>query len=150
VKSEEFKPNPDQLVSMKGVAADRTLREFEQILRFDFVVFRDGTVKGQLTFDRRHIHQPKLSKPMGYVWFSEYFQLLDLAKMFMTAAIVKSMISKYGTMIQPDSPIIEETIIMGFNSLVDLMKQDVPLLSRLYLKKVIEKIRELRGENVAK
>jgi hypothetical protein len=40
--------------------------------------------------------------------------------------------------------------MMAFNSLVDLMKQDVPFLSRLYLKKVVEKIRELRGEKCAK
>jgi hypothetical protein len=141
-----FHPDPNNLIMMKGVAADRTMREFEQIIRIDFYPLADGSLKIQVTFDRRHIHQPKLSKPMGYVWFSEVFQLIDLAKAFMVAAMVKSIIGKYGTDIKPDSILVEETISLAFKSMMDMLKEDVVFLSKLYLKNVIKRIKELQGE----
>ena len=144
----QYKPSPNQLVSMEGVVADRTLEQFEQVVRFDFVCTARGLERVQVTFDRRHIRNPKLSKPMGYVSFSEKAKSIELCKRAAVAAIVQSIISKYGVNIDPNSMIVEEAIQMAFRSLVDLICPDVIYLSRLYLKKVRDKVYELRGEKV--
>jgi len=137
------------LISMKPVRADRTLREFDQFLRVDFRVEETPPIRIQLLFDRIHLKNPKLSKPVGYLHFSENTQLIDLIKNLTTALIVKTIISKYRNPIYLTPLAIEELVNRALNTLwKDLIEQDVKFLSRHYINRVIEKMMELKSKNV--
>jgi len=144
----ESRPSPNQLVSMEGVSGDRTLEQFDQLVVFQFVCSSLGLEKVQLMIDRKHIHNPKLSKPMGYVSFSEKAKVIELCKRAMVAAIVQSIVLKYGVNLNPDSVIVEEAVEQAIKSVFDLIYSDVKFLSKLYIKKVRDKVYELRGERV--
>jgi hypothetical protein len=145
----EYKPNPNQLVSMEGVIADRTLEQFDQLVVFQFVCSTRGLENVQVMIDRKHLRDPKLSKPMGYVSFSEKAKTIEICKRAAIAAVVQSIVLKYGVNLEPGDMIVEEAIHQAFKSLIDLIEPDVISLSKLYLGKIKKKVYELRGEKLA-
>ena len=77
------------LVSMsKEVKADDTMQEFNQVLRFDFIVKPNKPLTCQILLDRRHKVDNKKSRPLGYLHFSYHSELLSIVENALIMAVV--------------------------------------------------------------
>jgi hypothetical protein len=78
---------PQDLVTIDdGVLADRTMREFDQLLRIDLVK-PDG--KAQILLTRKHLKNAKLSKNVAYVTYSQPSALFKLARLCFAAGMAR-------------------------------------------------------------
>lgn len=109
----------DLITINQGFAGDRTLRKFDQYLRVDLV--KGVRPKVQILFDRRHIENPRLSKPVGYITFSSVIDVIGLASNLYAAAFA---------MCVPPSPEVPENRI---RDLFDREMSEVKQMSRKYL-----------------
>jgi len=76
---------PQDLVTIDdGVLADRTMREFDQLLRVDLV---KGQQKAQILLTRKHVENAKLSKNVAYVSYSKPSELFKLARLCFAAGM---------------------------------------------------------------
>lgn len=121
-------PKPEDLISLsREVKADDTMREFQQVLRFDII---DGKpLRAQLLLDRRHKAKKSLSKPAAYVRMSQAGQLIDLACGAITMANI--LVLQHLKEIPPRQ-LIEDTV----KSALDMMQGDIVTLTEIMLQEI--------------
>jgi hypothetical protein len=87
--AENGNPKPSSLVMLpyREIQCDDTLREFTQVLRFDFVDVKGEPLRVQLLLDRRHKLNRSLSKPVAYFRMSSTEQLIKLANTALACAV---------------------------------------------------------------
>lgn len=90
-KKEEYKIK-NILEILKPVEAEPTLELFDQFIKIQFILKDPLSV--QVVLDRIHKIAKYQSKPLGYLHFSSYMQLLELAKQFLTTATVMALVSQ--------------------------------------------------------
>lgn len=85
---EAEKPSPAALVMLpyREIQCDDTLREFNQVLRFDLVDMPSHPLRAQLLLDRRHKLNKGMSKPVAYFRMSSTEQLIKLANTALAVA----------------------------------------------------------------
>lgn len=111
--------NVEDLITInQGFQGDRTLREFDQYLRVDLV--KGERPKCQILFDRRHLQNPRLSKPVGYITFSSVNDVIALASNLYAAAFAMII----------DGPEVPENRI---KDIFDMQVGEVKQLGRKYL-----------------
>lgn len=114
------KPSPAALVMLpyREIQCDDTLREFNQVLRFDLVDMPGNPLRAQLLLDRRHKLNKGMSKPVAYFRMSSTEQLLKLANTALAVAAalvyaeqdlldpsddqIRNMLKSHWQMAQPD------------------------------------------------
>ena len=132
-------PKVTELISFaREVFCDDTLREFNQVIRYDIVYGRPLRV--QLLLDRRHKFKKSLSKPLGYFRISSVDQLLRLGTNALAAATVLAFFQQNRT-----EPTAEE-VNHAIQSLIKMVSADVELttqnvLNELRLRRMSEAVK---------
>jgi len=120
-------PRPSDLIPLsREVKADDTMREFNQVLRFDIIY--DRPLRAQLLLDRRHKENKALSKPAAYVRMSETGQLTDLACASLSIANVLA----FQSVKDPQ----RETVETATKSLLQLIQGDIVTLTEIMLRQI--------------
>lgn len=133
------KPKVTELIPFaREVFCDDTLREFNQVIRYDIVYGRPLRV--QLLLDRRHKFNKSLSKPLGYFRISSVDQLLRLGTNALAAATVLAFFQQNRT-----EPTVEE-VSHAIQSLIKMVSADVELttqnvLNELRLRRMSEAVK---------
>ena len=109
----------------REVFCDDTLREFNQVIRYDIVYGRPLRV--QLLLDRRHKFNKSLSKPLGYFRISSVDQLLRLGTNALAAATVLAFFQQNHT--EPT----QEEIYSAVQNVVKMLASDVELTTQTIL-----------------
>jgi len=136
------KPKVTELIPFsREVFCDDTLREFNQVIRYDIVFGKPLRV--QLLLDRRHKFNKSLSKPLGYFRISSIDQLLRLGTNALAAATVLAFFQMNRT--EPD---IEE-IHQAVQNLLKMVGADVDLTAQTVLRDIqVRRMAEEHIENV--
>jgi hypothetical protein len=120
------KPKVTELIAFaREVFCDDTLREFNQVIRYDIVYGKPLRV--QLLLDRRHKFKKSLSKPLGYFRISSVDQLLRLGTNALAAATVLAFFQQNRT--EPSA----EEVYQAVHSLIKMVSQDVELTTQTLL-----------------
>jgi len=116
----------------QDVRADDTLREFKQVIRFNFVDMPGVPLRAQILFDRVHKENTKLSKPVGFFRVSDTEELVRLAKNSLASAVILAFFQHSKS--RPDAERIHRAVhdILEFNeadveSLVHVMLGEIEL-----------------------
>jgi hypothetical protein len=121
------KPKVTDLIPFsREVFCDDTLREFNQVIRYDIVY--DRPLRVQLLLDRRHKFNKALSKPLGYFRISSVDQLLRLGTNALAAATILAFFQSNRT-----EPSIEENH-QAVQSLLKMVGADVELTTQTILR----------------
>jgi len=120
------KPKVTELIPFsREIFCDDTLREFNQVIRYDIVYGKPLRV--QLLLDRRHKFNKSLSKPLGYFRISSVDQLLRLGTNALAAATVLAFFQQNRT--EPSA----EEVYQAIHSLIKMVSQDVELTTQTVL-----------------
>ena len=132
---EEYKVK-NILEILKPIEAEPTLDLFNQYIKIQYILKEPFSI--QLVLDRKHKFSPSLSKPLGYLHFNSYMQLLEIAKQFLVSACVMALVSQHNY--EAGSTVISNT----FNSAVDTIMPDALFLIRHCLEEIRKKIDEMK------
>ena len=120
------KPKVTDLVPFsREVFCDDTMREFNQVIRYDIVYGRPLRV--QLLLDRRHKFNKSLSKPLGYFRISSVDQLLRLGTNALAAATILAFFQQNRT----EPP--HEEVYQAVYNLIKMVSPDVELTTETIL-----------------
>ena len=120
------KPKVTDLIPFsREVFCDDTMREFNQVIRYDIVYGRPLRV--QLLLDRRHKFNKSLSRPLGYFRISNVDQLLRLGTNALAAATVLAFFQQNRT--EPT----EEEVYSAVQNVVKMLAADVELTTQVVL-----------------
>lgn len=126
-EGEEAMPKPSDLIPLsREVKADDTMRDFQQVLRFDIIFGKP--LRAQLLLDRRHKIRIQLSKPAAYVRMSQTSQLVNLA----CGALSIANVLAYQSVEEPS----HDLITSGTKSLLQLIEIDVATLTEIMLRQI--------------
>jgi hypothetical protein len=134
-KKEEYKVK-NILEVLKPIEAESTLDFYEQYIKIQFLLEDPFSI--QLVLDRIHKLSKFKSKPLGYMHFSSYMQLLEIAKQFLVSACVMALVSQHNY--EAGSTVISNT----FNSAVDTIMPDSLFLIRHCLEEIWKKKEGMR------
>lgn len=124
--AEVEKPKVTELIPFsREIFCDDTMREFNQVIRYDIVFGRPLRV--QLLLDRRHKFNKSLSKPLGYFRISSIDQLLRLGTNALAAATILAFFQQNRT-----EPLHEEVYQAVYN-LIKMVSPDVELTTETIL-----------------
>lgn len=120
------KPKVTELIPFsREIFCDDTMREFNQVIRYDIVFGRPLRV--QLLLDRRHKFNKSLSKPLGYFRISSIDQLLRLGTNALAAATILAFFQQNRT-----EPVHEE-VYQAVHNLIKMVSPDVELTTETIL-----------------
>ena len=121
------KPKVTDLIPFsREVFCDDTLREFNQVIRYDVVYGKPLRI--QLLLDRRHKFKKSLSKPLGYFRISSIDQMLRLGTNALAAATILAFFQQNRT-----EPSLDE-IRQAVNSLLKMVGADMELTAQTVLR----------------
>ena len=124
--AEVEKPKVTELIPFsREIFCDDTMREFNQVIRYDIVFGRPLRV--QLLLDRRHKFNKSLSKPLGYFRISSIDQLLRLGTNALAAATILAFFQQNRT-----EPVHEE-VYQAVHNLIKMVSPDVELTTETIL-----------------
>jgi len=133
------KPKVTELIPFaREVFCDDTLREFNQVIRYDIIYGRPLHV--QLLLDRRHKFKKSLSKPLGYFRISSVDQLLRLGTNALAAATVLAFFQQNRT--EPT----QEEVYSAVHNIVQMLAADVELTTQTILNEL--RLRRMASEVV--